>query len=110
VLFEGVITLSDSRLLDVLFNTTLPGQFTQDQQKAISGFRQFNEIVFLSRDPGTSALRLDPTQVFRTAVPAAVRYNPTTNPTGARATVYDHSPGGEYRSFILDNRHLLERA
>jgi hypothetical protein len=87
----GVITLADSRLLDVLFNTTLPGQFTQDQQKAISGFRQFNEIVFLSRDPGTSALRLDPTQVFNAAVPAAVRYNPTTNPTGARATVYDHT-------------------
>jgi hypothetical protein len=29
--------------------------------------------------------------VFNAAVPAAVRYNPTTNPTGARATVYDHT-------------------
>jgi hypothetical protein len=83
--------MHDSRLLDVLFNQTLSGQFTQDQQKAISGFRQFNAIVFLSRSPGSSALRLDPVAVFDAAVPVSLRYNPTTNPDGARATVYDHT-------------------
>jgi len=103
-IFDGIVTtqsfpdvttglpmMHDSRLLDVLFNQTLPGQFTQDQQKAISGFRQFNAIVFLSRSPGSSALRLDPVAVFDAAVPVSLRYNPTTNPDGARATVYDHT-------------------
>jgi hypothetical protein len=86
----GVITLHDSRLLDVLFNTTLPGVYTVEQQKAISGYRQVAEIVFLSRSAGTSALRLDPTRVFNAAVPLALRYS-ATNPNGARATVYDHT-------------------
>jgi len=87
----GVVTLHDARLLDVLFNTTLPGMFSVEQQKAISGFRQVNEIVFLSRSAGTSALRLDPTAVFNAIIPTSERYDPVSNPEGARATVYDHT-------------------
>jgi hypothetical protein len=67
----GVVTLHDSRLLDVFFNQTAPGQFNEAKQKAISGYLQVNEIVFLSRSAGTSALRLDPTQVFNAIVPVA---------------------------------------
>ncbi len=87
----GAVTLHDSRLLDVFFNQTAPGQFDEAKQKAISGYLQVNEIVFLSRSAGTSALRLDPTQVFNAVVPVADRYDPATNPDGARATIYDHT-------------------
>ncbi|MBI4185342.1 MAG: hypothetical protein HY521_15220 [Proteobacteria bacterium] len=87
----GVVTLHDARLLDVFFNETAPGQFTVDQQKAISGLSQHAEIVFLSRSAGTSALRLDPTAVFNPVVPVELRYHPDTNPDGARATIYDHT-------------------
>jgi hypothetical protein len=83
----GVITLADARLFDTLFNTTLPGVFNDDKQKAITGWRQVAETVFLSRDPGTSALRLDPTSQFNAIIPLALRY-----PTGpVRATVADHT-------------------
>jgi len=57
----GMVTLHDARVMDTLFNTTLPGMFNEDKQKAITGWRQFNETVFLSRSAGTSALRMDPT-------------------------------------------------
>ena len=84
----GVVTLQDARLFDTLFNTTLPGVFNDAQQLAITGWRQVKETVFLSKDPGTSALRLDPAVVFNAIVqPLTIRW-----PTGpVRATVYDHT-------------------
>jgi hypothetical protein len=87
----GAVTLHDSRLLDIFFNNTAPGQFNEAKQKAISGYLQVNEIVFLSRSAGTSALRLDPDAVFNAVVPVADRYDPVSNPDGARATIYDHT-------------------
>lgn len=117
----GMVGLGDARLLDIYFNTTRPGQYSVEQQKAISGFRQVNEITFLSdrtATSGTSARRMDPRQVFQAnSVPVGVgldfRYDPVTNPVGARATVYDHTvnvygriPGTPGRGFAkrpLDN-------
>jgi len=117
----GMVGLGDARLLDIYFNTTRPGQYTPDQQKAVAGFHQFNEITFLSDrtgTSGTSARRMDPRQVFQAnSVPVGVgmdfRYDPVTNPEGARATVYDHTanvygriPGTPGRGFAkrpLDN-------
>ena len=117
----GMVGLGDSRLLDIYFNTTRPGQYTEEQQKAISGFRQVKEITFLSDRTATSttsARRMDPRQVFQAnSVPVGVgfdfRYDPNTNPQGARATVYDHTvnvygriPGTPGRGFAkrpLDN-------
>lgn len=117
----GMVGLGDSRLLDIYFNTTRAGQYTEEQQKAISGFRQVKEITFLSDrtgTSGTSARRMDPRQVFQAnSVPVGVgldfRYDPVTNPEGARATVYDHTvnvygriPGTPGRGFAkrpLDN-------
>ena len=117
----GMVGLGDARLLDIYFNTTRAGQYTVDQQKAVSGFRQFNEITFLSDrtgTSGTSARRMDPRQVFSAnSVPVGVgpdfRYDPVTNPVGARATVYDHTvnvygripgtPGKGFAKRPLDN-------
>jgi len=84
-------TLAAARFLDVYFNQTAPGQFTEEQQEAVSGFFEVGEIVFLSRSAGTSALRMDPVAVFPADLPVALRYDPVSNPKGARATIWDHT-------------------
>jgi Tannase-like family of unknown function (DUF6351) len=83
-------TVGDARLLFNYFNNTAPGFFTQEQQRLVSGFGQFGSIRTLS-DSGTSARRLDPRADFKDEVPLSARYNPVTNPHGARGDVYDHT-------------------
>jgi hypothetical protein len=88
----GFIVLADARLLDIYFSQTRPGVYTVEQQKAISGFSQVATITFLSRSGSTGAPRLDPVASFWLGgFPTALKYNPVTNPTGARATPYDHT-------------------
>lgn len=111
----GMVSLGDSRLLDVFFNVTRPGEYTVDQQKAISGYLQANNIAFLSGRTieSGSARRMDPRVAFPAVVPAALRYDPVTNPNGARGSVYDHTvnvygrisgtPGAGFAQRPLDN-------
>jgi hypothetical protein len=93
----GMILLGDSRLLDIYFNVTRPGEYTAEQQKAISGFLQVNNIAFLSGRTinSGSARRMDPRVAFPAEILPGVgpefRYDPLTNPYGARGTVYDHT-------------------
>ena len=82
-------TVGDARLLDLYFNQA-PGFFTQEQQRLVSGFGQFGSIATLSNS-GTSARRLDPRGDFKTEVPLSARYDPVTNPNGARGDIYDHT-------------------
>ena len=111
----GMVSLGDSRLLDVFFNVSRPGQYTAAQQRAISGYLQVNNIAFLSGrtiDSG-SARRMDPRVAFPAEVPAGQRYDPATNPTAARGSVYDHTvnvygriagtPGAGFAQRPLDN-------
>jgi hypothetical protein len=93
-----IFTLADSRLLWHYFNEVAPGEFSEDQQRLVSGFGSHGSIANLSR----GAARLDPT--FDPAAPLeeqgsevaglveleALRYSPS-NPDGIRATVYDHT-------------------
>lgn len=105
-LFDGIITsssfpdpttgfpmLADTRLLDIYFNATRAGLYSEAKRKAVSGLRQPGNITYLSSSTTTSALRLDPRASFSLVMdfPLALRYNPVTNPTGARATPYDHT-------------------
>jgi len=83
-------TVADARLLDIYFNQTAPGFFTQEQQRLVSGFGQFGSIATLSNS-GTSARRLDPRADFKVEVPAGARYDPVLNPRGARGDIYDHT-------------------
>ena len=83
-------TVGDARLLHHYFSELAPGVFTQEQQRLVSGFGQFGSIATLS-DSGTSARRLDPTGDFKVEVPVDVRYDPITNPGGARGDIYDHT-------------------
>lgn len=80
-------TLMDARLLEVYFTKTAPDLFTREQQRAVSGFGQWGGIPNLSE----GAKRLDPDAEFNRRVPPEARYNPDTNPRGARGTVYDHT-------------------
>ncbi len=106
-----IFTLTDSRLLHHYFEHVAPGTFTKEEQRAVSGFGQWGSIPNMS----IGARRIDPVYkegveledqggeyIARNATdqvgganpgPLAVaeRYNPVTNPTGARATVYDHT-------------------
>lgn len=80
-----IFKLHDSRVLDTYFKAY--PTYTDAQKKAISGYLQVKNIGAMS----SSAGRLDPVVSFPAQMPVSVRYNPVTNPTGARATVYDHT-------------------
>lgn len=109
-LFDGVLIMctfpdplgiafsgSDGHLLTHYFAVTDPAGFTDPQKVAISGYKGLQAFL----DAANQAGRTDPISgrvditgynagTFNALVPLASRYNPATNPTGARATVYDH--------------------
>lgn len=99
VITGSTMTLSDVRLLEYFFTKTARGLFDKEQQRAVSGFREWANLSGLSK----SAARLDP--VYDPKSPAEeqggeikdyealleARYDPKTNPNGFRATVYDHA-------------------
>ncbi len=111
----GMVSLGDSRLLDIYFNTTRPNEYSVAQQQAISGFLAVKNIAFLSGRTGTagSAQRMDPRQAFPTGIPIGSRYDPIANPSGVRGSVYDHTinvygkiagtPGAGFAQRPLDN-------
>lgn len=100
--FATVNLLSDARLLKRYFDeANLLGavSWTEEEQRVVSGFGVFASIA--NMDNG--AARIDPvpnrldgrlSAEFDNAVPMDVRYDPVTNPTGARPTVYDHAVNG----------------
>jgi hypothetical protein len=77
----------DARLLERYFGEVAPGRFTEEQQVAISGFSNRANIPNMSG----MARRSDPTADFPDVLPPEMRYDPVTNRTGARATIYDHT-------------------
>jgi len=88
----------DAHLLAHYFDVTAPGAFTEAQQVAISGYKGRKAFI----DAANQAERTDPvparadepgykSAVWNEAAPAALRYDPKTNPTGARPTLYDHA-------------------
>ena len=92
-----IFTLADSRLLNYYFTEINVETFTQEQQRAVSGFGVWDSIPNLAR----GAARLDP--IYRIDTPleeqggevsiAALesqRYE-SSAPQGIRATVYDHT-------------------
>lgn len=92
-----IFTLADARLLHYYFNQINPGAFTTEEQTAVAGFREHASIANLSR----GAARLDPMleenvvaeeQGGEVSVEALKQqlYSED-NPSGIRATVYDHT-------------------
>lgn len=108
-LFDGVIPTStfpdafsiansalDGHLLTHYFAATNPTGFTDDQKVAVSGYKGIQAWI----DAANQAQRTDPvpgrvdiagygSAVWNSVVPMALRYDPVTNPTGARPTVFD---------------------
>jgi hypothetical protein len=84
-----IFKLHDSRILNNYFNdpATVALNYTVAEKQAISGYLQIGNIPNMSGSAG----RLDPLVSFPAGVPVEKRYNPATNPTGARATVFDHT-------------------
>jgi hypothetical protein len=87
---------SDGHLLTHYFAANNPAGFTDDQKVAVSGYKGLQAWI----DAANQAQRTDPvpgrvdvkgynSAVWNAAVPVAQRYDPVTNPTGARPTVYD---------------------
>jgi hypothetical protein len=88
---------SDARLLAHYFDAA-KGALTDTQQLAISGYK--GDKAFL--DAASQAARNDPvpgrtdepgykSASWSEVVPAALRYDPKTNPKVARPTIYDHA-------------------
>jgi hypothetical protein len=96
--FGTIHTLADSRLLENYYenNAEVGLGWTEENLRSVSGYGVFNSIPNLSN----GAARIDPvpdrpdgrlSAEFKSVVPDAIRYDPVTNLTGARATVYDHT-------------------
>lgn len=77
----------DAVLLQRYFDDVAPGVFTEEQQRAVSGFGVRASIPHLA----VFALRADPDAYFADVVPVEARYDAESNPGGARATIYDHT-------------------
>jgi hypothetical protein len=77
----------DSVLLQAYFDSVAPGRFTEEQQRAVTGFGVRASIPHLS----VYARRADPDAYFADVVPSEARYDAAANPRGARATIYDHT-------------------
>jgi hypothetical protein len=90
---------TDARLLRRYFGGPPSVSWTDAQKLAVSGFGTLGHV----ENQGTIwAARIDPvagrpgfppnsSSVFDAIVPASARYDPVVNPTGARATVFDHN-------------------
>ncbi|MGY2067105.1 DUF6351 family protein [Blastococcus sp. SYSU DS0619] len=79
--------LADSRLLHHYVTITAPGALDEAQQLAVAGFGVHAAIA----NQSAGAQRLDPQAEFDESVPEELRYDPQTNPDGARGTVWDHT-------------------
>ncbi|CAA2101719.1 DUF6351 family protein [Variovorax paradoxus] len=84
-----IFKLFDSRILNNYFSdpATAALNYTAAEKQAISGYLQIANIPNMSGQAG----RLDPTVSFPAGVAPEQRYNASTNPKGARATVFDHT-------------------
>jgi hypothetical protein len=88
----------DAHLLGHVFDVTAKGEFSEAQQLAVAGYKTSKAFL----DAANQFARTDPvpgrqdapgykSAVFSDVVPASLRYDPKTNPKGARPTIYDVS-------------------
>ena len=89
----GMVPMHSSRLLQIYVTETRPGVYSVAQQKAITGYLSIpGQLQEMSVVRGN---RMDPRIEFPPEILPGVgpqyRYDPTTNPFGARGDVYDHT-------------------
>lgn len=109
VSFGTLHPATDAALLEHYFEETAPGTFSREQQRRVAGFGRWESIGVLAR----AADRIDPRVFCPERLPEEQRYDPVTNPGGARCDVYSHTAnaygrdpetGLAYRP--LDNRGI----
>ena len=87
---------SDARLLTNYLVLKNPSGWTEAQKVAVSGYKGMQAFL----DDANESARMDPVPgridfpgyqmaQWKAAVPVALRYDPVTNPTGARPTIFD---------------------
>jgi hypothetical protein len=108
-LFDGILIMctfpdplsiafsgSDGHLLTHYWAVTDPAGFNDDQKNAVTGYKSVTAFIAAANQSG----RTDPvpnrvdipgyvSAPFNALVPVGIRYDPVTNPTGLRGTVYD---------------------
>ena len=89
VAFATVYSITDQRLMGHYFRDVAPGTFTDAQIAASAGILQVPTMYTSTVYNG--ALRIAPDAFCPSVLPANLRYDPATNPTGARCDVYDHA-------------------
>jgi hypothetical protein len=91
--FATIHMITDGWLLDTYFNRTDIAAWTPEQKRLVTGFLNY----LTAPNIAVGARRIDPLTrpgmlgTSCAAVPAAQRYDPASNPTGVRCTVYDHT-------------------
>ena len=88
--FATINFITDSWLLDTYFNANQAALgWSNEQKRLVTGFGQYDTAPNVA----IGARRIDPKPASTScaAVPVAQRYDPATNPTGVRCTVYDHT-------------------
>ncbi|KUG53430.1 hypothetical protein AVL62_01115 [Serinicoccus chungangensis] len=84
--FGTVNFITDARLLDHYFGQT-DLAWTDEEKRQVTGFQT---LATMSNVAG-GAQRIDPRVFCPSVLPEELRYDPETNPDGARCDVYDHT-------------------
>ena len=79
--------VTDARLLNHYFRETAEVPFTEEEQRAVTGFLVLATMPNVSRNAG----RITTGEFCPDALPEEMRYDPETNPDGARCDVFDHA-------------------
>jgi hypothetical protein len=86
--FATINFITDAWLLDTYFTTTST-MWSAEQKRLVTGFG----VYATAPNVAAGARRIDPKpgSTSCNSVPLAQRYDPISNPTGVRCTVYDHT-------------------
>ena len=87
--FGTVHSITDARLIGNYFLNKAQIPWTDEQKRQVVGF--LGLVTMTTSTVYDGALRISPTAFCPAVLPVAERYNPITNPTGARCDVYDHA-------------------
>lgn len=85
--FGTVDFITDARLLNHYFRDTTELGWTDEQKRQVTGFHNLATMGNVAH----GAQRIDPRVFCPDVLPEALRYDPVTNPGGARCDVYDHT-------------------
>jgi Tannase-like family of unknown function (DUF6351) len=89
--FATIQAITDARLLVHYYDDTAPGSLTQEQQRKIAGFLNYATLRTNTVYVGALRMAVSPLTPYCTIIPPAQRFDPVTNPTGVRCSVYDHT-------------------